>query len=250
MNAVHRRLGTYTKRVDAHIALAEFSKAILVRSGLPQDRVFVKPNFVPAQWEPGEYRKPQLIFVGRISREKGIHLLLQAWSLARNTGRISSENSLVVIGEGPDRVCLEQQFGAGSGIVWLGTQPNERVMDAIATSRLLSLPSLCYENCPMVLLEAFSVGTPVIAPDHGPLPEMVSHDTNGLLFPWGDVSSLAAALSAGMNASSAVWSAWSRNARSKYLAEYTEKLSYERLLKIYRQAVRHFKLAHSEVCCS
>ncbi len=237
MNVVHRWIGTFTSRVDAYIVLAEFSKEIALRSGLPEEKVFVKPNFVVKQAEISRQRKPQAIFVGRLYREKGVHLLLDAWKMAQSAGRIPADGRLIVMGDGPERSSLEQQYRSDSGIVWCGVQPPDRVMEAVATSRMLAIPSLCYENCPMVVLEAFSAGTPVIAPDHGPFPAMVSHQKNGLLFTPGDIPTLADALAIGMSAEENTWLDWSEAARTKYLADYTEQLGYERLITIYKQAI-------------
>jgi len=235
-------LGTFKRKVNAYIALSEFSKTILVRSGLPEDRMFVKSNFAVAPQELQEKRCPQVIFVGKISVEKGVHLLLQAWREAH----LSAASRLLLIGDGPDRADLEQRSGEDSSIVWWGRQPREQVTAAIARSRMLALPSLCYENCPMAVLEAFSVGTPVLVPDHGPFPELVSHQKDGLLFSSGNASSLADALRAGLNASAKVWSAWSRGARNKYLAEYTDSLNYEHLMSIYNQTIDQFRVAQSQ----
>jgi glycosyltransferase involved in cell wall biosynthesis len=235
-NVVHRWLGTFTTKVQSYIALTEFSKGIMARSGLPQDRIFVKPNFsaLPAKQVPG--RLPQAIFVGDISRHKGVHLLLEAWKSSAENG-----NRLVLIGDGPDRADLERRYSADSSVAWYGFQPHDKVIENLATSRLLVLPSLCYENLPLVALEAFSVGTPVIAPNHGPFPSFMSHQEEGLLFLPGDASSLAATLRAGLDSPDGEWTRWSKNASIKYLREFTASCNYDQLISIYQETIECFR---------
>src|SRR3984893_9968477 len=80
MNVIHRWMGTYQNKIQAYIALTEFSKAILIRAGLASDKIFVKPNFTPDPGALVALRSPRVIFAGTINRAKGVHLLLQAWS--------------------------------------------------------------------------------------------------------------------------------------------------------------------------
>lgn len=234
MNVFHRLAGTSLKKVHAYICVSEFSKGILVRAGLPAERICVKPNFTfdPAPREIGSERLPQVVFAGKISREKGVHLLLEAWSKAELPGI-----TLVMIGDGPDRAELQQRYASDSSIVWLGIQSRENVVATLARSRLLVLPSLLYENFPMVLVEAFSVGTPVIVPDHGPFPEFVAHGQDGLRFLPGNALSLAEALCTAHTTTKEVWSAWSTSVRRKYAERYSETQNYALLLAIYEQAI-------------
>lgn len=235
-NVVHRWLGTFQTKVHAYIALTEFSKEILVRSGLPRERVFVKPNFNADPGEPANSRRRAVVFAGEISRPKGVHLLLEAWSSMAPAG-----HRLMVFGDGPDRAELERQHSGNSSIVWRGPQSRTTVIQAVARSRWLALPSLAYESCPMSVLEAFSVGTPVIVPDHGAFVAIVSDRKDGLFFSAGQTRSLAATLRCALDAAEGDWARWSSNARNKYLREYTDEANYPRLMSIYQQAIKCFE---------
>ena len=235
-NVFHRWLGTYKNKVQAHIALTSFSKDLLVRAGLPQERVFVKPNFQPVPQLPVLPRLPRFVFAGWMTREKGLHLLLQAWQKIR-----PASHELWIIGDGPERSALELSCAKDVRVVWCGPQPRQKVLEYVAASRYAVVPSLGYENFPMSVLEALSSGTPVIAPDHGAFPRIVSNDREGLLFSAGDAASLENALRAALAAPESVWAQWSVNARDKFLREYTEQVNYAQLMAIYEKAMACFQ---------
>lgn len=239
-NVVHRWLGTYRTKVQAFIALTDFSKQILVRAGLPPERIFVKANFQPRPEKIIMPRLPRVVFAGCMNRFKGLHLLVQAWKIVAPAG-----HQLLILGDGPERAALERLTTASANILWCGSQPREKVMQLIAASRFVVQPSLAYENFPMSILEALSLGTPVIAPDHGAFPRILSNDREGLLFSAGDAVSLENALRAALAAPESVWAQWSVNARNKFLLEYTEQHNYAQLMAIYEKAIAFFQQERS-----
>lgn len=152
---VHRSLGTWRNAVDLFLALTEFARGVLVEGGIPGDRVIVKPNFVP---DPGRRPAPPsrsetVLFAGRLSEEKGIALLLEAWRRCRPEGL-----NLTVVGDGPLASVVE-----GPGVRYLGRLGGDELRRLMLTSRALLVPSQWYEGMPMVVLEAFAAGLPVMA---------------------------------------------------------------------------------------
>jgi len=241
-NVVHGWLGTFQTKVHAYVALTEFSREVMVRAGLPRERIFVKPNFTPAPAKLLTVRLPRVVYVGEIARPKGANLLLEAWARLAPAG-----HQLSIVGDGRERAELERRYAMNSTITWHGRRSREKVMELVAASQWLVLPSLAYENCPMSVLEAFSVGTPVIVPNHGAFAVMVSHRQEGLLFSPGDAASLTSALGAAVDVPGGDWVQWSANAQSKYLNEYSEKASYGRLIFIYQKAIETFHRSSSRV---
>jgi glycosyltransferase involved in cell wall biosynthesis len=177
-----------------------------------------------------------VLFVGRLSEEKGVQLLLGAWREVRNRAR----SVLCIIGDGPLRGRLERQaqdYGFPPGEVqFTGALPYSEVMRQIGNARALVLPSLCFENCPRTLLEAFCNGRPAVVPDHGSLDELVRDGQTGLKFAAGNEYSLSETLLKLLSPSAAV-NTWGANARFEYLLRYTPKASFEKLMQIYQFAL-------------
>lgn len=135
-------------------------------------------------------RSPSIAYVGRLSPEKGVHVLLEA------LGTVQGVN-LTIIGDGPERSRLEataEELGLATRVRFVGSRPwGTDLLDTIRQHNALVLPSLT-EGLPLVLIEAMSQGVPVIASAVGGIPELVRHGINGLLFSAGDVSQLAEAI--------------------------------------------------------
>jgi glycosyltransferase involved in cell wall biosynthesis len=232
LQVVHRVLGTYRRVVAAHIALTEFAKRIMVRAGLPEDRVFVKPNFVvDPGGRPGPPRRPtRVVYVGRLVHEKGVDILIDAWRRRAPGGA-----ELLIIGDGPERRPLEAQATGRADIQWLGWLPRQGVVDALRDCAYLVLPSRWYEGLPLVMLEAFASGTPVVAPRWGGVGEVVADGVNGALFEPLDARSLAETLARCLRLDSAAWQRLSDGARAAYETRYARDGNYRALVAIYER---------------
>jgi glycosyltransferase involved in cell wall biosynthesis len=232
--AFHRWVNTFSTKVQAFIALNEFSKSIFVRGGLPEHKVFLKPNFTAGAHVQSRERRADMVFVGDISVQKGIGLLLEAWAEAA-----PESARLVLIGDGPGRDALSRQFASSKNVSWLGRKSHEEVIEAVARSKFLILPSLCYENCPMSVLEAFSVGTPVIVPDHGAFPALMKHEQEGIAFSAGDRKSLAQAIRRACDQDGFSWMRLSERARLTYEQRFETEHNYAQLMAIYEHSMRN-----------
>lgn len=234
--ALHRKMHTWTRHVDGFIALTEFQRDRMVAAGLPADRVHVKPNFFPGRPEPIAWaeRGNYVIYVGRLSSEKGIETLLRGWI---SWGNQAPE--LRVLGDGPLRNTLERMVDASAmttKIRFLGQVSHDDAVRQIAQARLLVVPSLCIEGFPMTVCEAFAFGTPVAASDLGPLPWVVRKGMNGIVFSAGDPQALAREVQSVWNSPSALQN-MSAQARLAYEHLYTEDASYNLLNAIYVKAI-------------
>ena len=241
MLTVHRALRTWTHHVDAFIALSNFARARFLEGGLPADRLHVKPNFVSPDPGTGRGNGAFLLFVGRLAPEKGIETLLEAW---RRATASTSENTaapsprLVIVGDGPLSGTVRDAAATLPGLRWEGRQPHERVLELMGRARALVFPSLCFENSPGVVLEAYARALPVLASELGSTAELVRDGVTGRLFSPGDPHALAELLRWSWGSPSEL-DALRVGARASFEATYTARASAERLLHVYDEAVRH-----------
>lgn len=230
MIGVHNRKDTWRKKVDQFIALTEFARSRFVDGGLPAEKISVKPNFVADPETSGKgdgSNREGALFVGRLSAEKGVGTLLQAWK--------SIDVSLAIAGDGPLAEPLRETVTGMSSARWLGRLSPENVTEAMRSAELLIMPSEWYEGFPMVLVEAFSCGLPVIASRLGGMAEIIEDGVTGLHFTPGDAEDLtnkvrwAAAHPKEMRA-------MGRQARQTYEQKYTPDVNYTQLMAIYEAA--------------
>ena len=228
---VHHALKTWHRMVDRYIALTAFSRDRFVNAGLPAEKVVVKPNFVPdsgARTGEGSYA----LCVGRVSKEKGVPALLNAWR------RLPRTYGLRIIGDGPVREQLEREAKAEglSNVVFMGHLPRERVIEAMKAARFIIFPSELYENLPLTILESFACGVPALASKLGAMQEIVEHGRTGMLFHPGDAEQIA----------SVVAEAWEQpertrmlglKARKEYETKYTAGANYRQLMNIYQDVI-------------
>jgi len=227
MVAGNRVLGSYSDNVDRYIALTEFAAARFKAGGLPADRFTVKPNFLPDPPQVGAGQGGYAVYVGRLSAEKGVLTMLRAW---RSMGRVP----LKLLGNGPlaeemHRVADDE----GLNVEFLGFRTREDVKRVIADAAVQIVPSEWYEGCPMVVLEAFACGTPVVASQIGSLDEIVQEGVTGVKFPPGDAAGLAAAVGRLLADGNRLVS-MRRAVREEFDRSYTAEHNIEQLLAIYR----------------
>lgn len=229
MLGTHRALGTWNRKVGVYIALTEFARKKFIEGGLPAERIAVKSNFLEP--DPGARQGPGegAIFVGRLSEEKGLLTLLEAWR------RIPREFPLRIIGEGPllEELRVRKRENGLDGISIEGRLPRADTIAAIRRAQFLIFPSLWYECFPLTLVEAFACGVPVVASQLGAMAEIVATGRTGVLFRAGDPSDLAEKI---------LWAfshpndleAMSGRCREEFLSKYTSEQNFDQLMKIYR----------------
>jgi glycosyltransferase involved in cell wall biosynthesis len=169
---LHRARGTFDRDIDAYIALTEFQRDLVIAGGLPGDRIRVVPNFLDPDPGAGDGRRAGILFVGRLMQDKGISVLIEAAALLPGVVR--------VIGSGPLAPSIELAASRGE-ITYAGRIPHDSVQAELRKAMALVLPSIWYEGFPLVVLEAFASGTPVIASRLGSLAEIVEDGSTGLL---------------------------------------------------------------------
>jgi len=171
--------------VDCYVAPSYFLARKVVGMGLPAKRIEVVPNAVFGETRPmaaGDSRG--LLYVGRLSAEKGVNCLIRAAAGL-------PEVPLRIIGDGPGAESLKAlALRQGADVVFEGWADKVSVRARMSAAELLCVPSIWYENCPGVVLEAMVAGLPIVASDLGGLPELLEGGQAGWLAPAGDSGAL------------------------------------------------------------
>ncbi|MDB9315908.1 glycosyltransferase family 4 protein [Spirulina sp. CS-785/01] len=226
MLTTHRLWGTWQNLVDIYIALTEFAREKFIEGGLPSDKIVVKPHFVFPDPGRGNGQGGYALFVGRLSQEKGLDVLLQSWEY------LSSDIPLKVVGEGPLVGYVKEVVQRWPQVDYLGGCTLEEVYRLMQKATVVIVPSVWYETFGRVVIEAFAVGTPVIVTQIGAIAELVEEGRTGLHFALGDAEDLAAKVDWIFSHPQAV-AQMRKEARFAYETHYTAQVNYEKLLEIY-----------------
>ncbi|NVK05196.1 MAG: glycosyltransferase family 4 protein [Flavobacteriia bacterium] len=213
--------------VDRFICLTEFARQKFVRAGLPERRVVVKPNFVVDSklWDPAVSRNGRVLFVGRLTVEKGVVDYLR---VAKELPEVSFD----IIGDGPEINWIANN--KSKNVTLHGWKSPDAVSAALGNASLLVLPSRWYEGFPMTLVEAMSVGTPIVASDLGAMSEILRGRNFAKLFPVGNIMKMRdCILDVLGDCSGAKFLA----AREEYLECYSEGVNVRQLERIYFDAL-------------
>lgn len=236
MLSIHHALGTWHNKVTRYITLTDFQRNKMIAGGYPAERLVVKPNFCPDAGEAAASNggRSRGLFVGRLSHEKGIDILVEA---ARKCS-----TPIDLIGSGPK--LEEVEATAPDNLHVHGYVNDEDMRHMQETALFLVLPSIVYEGFPMVIPEAFSMGIPIIASRHGGMQEIIEDGVTGLHFTPGDANDLAAKIQ---------WASenpekmrdFGRNARRVYETRFSPKQNLEILTGIYRDAIEEVASARA-----
>ena len=177
-----RRFHRYD-RVDAVITPPEYTKKLLVESGLfPERKVFVNPTFIDCtkiipNFTPGDY----VLCLGRFSEEKGFRYVVEAMQYLKD---LPVQLAITGTEEGCDEALKRQieALGIRDKIRFTGFVKGKALEDLTKGALCVACPSVCYDNFPNVILEAYAYGKPVIASRLGALPEIVEEEKSGLTF--------------------------------------------------------------------
>ena len=230
MLALHRMAGSYRKRVTRYITLNAYCRDKFIAGGLPPEKLCIKPNFidVPALTAgpiDGLRNSGGGLYIGRLSKEKGIEVLLRAHGLTPSV-------PVDVIGDGPLQATTVAHFGLRAH----GFMPLPEVLARMQAARYLLVPSICHETAPRTIVEAYACGLPVIASRLGSLAAMVRDGLTGLLFDPGNAVDLAEKMR-WANAHPHAMAQMGRAARTEYEQQYTPQRNYRMLMTIYQAAI-------------
>lgn len=215
--------------VDVFIAPSQFLGDV-VAPRIGRDRIHLLRNGIDhTAFEPSSIDKEYVLYVGRLSAEKGVETLLKAHAAMKHPVR------LVIVGTGPMEERLRAQ--ASSLVSFAGYCSGDSLWDKIRESSCLVVPSEWYENAPMTVLEGMAFAKPVVASRIGGIPEQVVHGETGILFTPGNVEELTHALNT-MMANSDMRKHMGMAGRARLEQEFTLEAHNQKLLSLYESLLK------------
>ncbi|MCE9544633.1 MAG: glycosyltransferase [Planctomycetia bacterium] len=229
MLTLHRLKKTWSRTVTRFYATSAFTRQKFVEAGMSPNIIDVKGNFVEPDPGFGQGQGGYAVCVGRLSPEKGVNVLVDAWS------RLSEPLPLKIVGDGPSREQLQRAAANDPRIEFLGSRTSQEVMDIVGGASFLVIPSIWYEPFGRTIIEAFARGTPVIGSRIGAISELLADGQTGFLFRHGDADDLAEKVRQMLRIPSL--DEMRLAARREYLAKYTSESNYHDLIRIYERAL-------------
>jgi glycosyltransferase involved in cell wall biosynthesis len=219
--------------VRRFLALNQFAADRLTQAGIESNRVVIRPNFISIDrfshsvaHHPQQSHARYAVFVGRLSIEKGLMTLLDAW---RTVGQLE----LVVVGDGPLRERAQAYASEHRlRVRFIGSLPRDQALQLVSRATLQIVPSQWFEGMPLVILEAWALGVPVVAARIGGIAELLGDDERGVGFTPGDSRELSARISQ-LTSDLQRLEELRRNAFARYLQQHTPKYGLASLLEVY-----------------
>ena len=176
--ALSSRLARAYTSADSVLVRNELQRSAAIRAGVSQERLRVIPNWAEDREVDRSAVGEHILFAGRLSREKGVHLLIETSARAGVPVRVA--------GDGAQRVDLESLAAeVGADVAFLGWKSEDELLEEMRVARALVVPSVCPDVFPLVVCEAFAAGVPVIGSDTGGLSDLLGEE-RGFLFPVDD----------------------------------------------------------------
>jgi glycosyltransferase involved in cell wall biosynthesis len=233
---VHRALSLYAQ-VAAFVVPCTFMREQLIQGGFPEERIHViRSPAVSETAAAGSGQRRHILYFGRISPEKGLDTLIEAW------GRLADAPELIIAGRSYDneQERLEKLVPSAhrARITFTGFQDSRGLGRLIDEALLTVVPSRWYDNAPLSVHESFQHATPVVAARIGGIPEQVQHGVTGMLFEPGSVEGLRQALQSMLSDREGL-DRMGRSARDYVTRECGMDLHAERLLDLFERVRRH-----------
>lgn len=183
---------------------------------------------------PSHIKGGYFLFYGRLSKEKGILTLIDAWQ------KLGSRFKLKIAGKGDllNEIVRKIELKNEGNIELLGFKSGTELHNLIKHSSFIIVPSECYENNPMTIIEGYSLGKPVVATNVGGIPEIISEGKTGFLFELKNIDDLVGKVKHANELSDREYEIMSKNARQFAEKNFSSDNHYLKLMEIYSEAIR------------
>lgn len=225
-----RLIGSFSKEVDVFVCVSEFVRSAMLASGFAPERLVVKPNVAyPSTRVEGS--GDGFLYLGRLSAEKGVRLLMNAWR------SVPKDLCLKIVGDGPLREEVDAFSREFSNVTVLGKMDHAGAMREIGRARAVIAPSLWNEPFGRIVCESFAMAVPCIVSARGGLPELVRDGSTGYIFDVQEVDGLARAIQKVAQCSEVVYSAMRSAALSEFEMRFSPSANSRALSEIYAKAL-------------
>lgn len=239
MQNYHWRKGTWKQEVDGFITSNEYNRQKHILAGIPAEKIHLKPHMIDLPKPSSTENEGFAFCVGRLSPEKGVRVLIQAWKDLRTL-------PLKIMGDGPllgelRKFVEDHQL---KHVEILGYRPDQEFQKLLEKTKILVVPSICNDNFPRTIVEAYAYGIPVLASRLPGIKEFVHDHKTGVLFEAGNTQDLV---------SKARWmmedpdrlKGMGEAAQNEYQMNYTVDKNYQRLIEIYNHVIKEYQ-RHNE----
>ena len=225
----HQYKGTW-QHCKKFVVLNRYAQKIFEHSSVNagKNKFIVKPNFCAAPHVSITKKQTDFLFVGRLSEEKGIHILLDVFALNNLTINIA--------GDGPLLSKVIEYAEKYNNIQYLGKLDKQQVFQQMINCNALIFPSIWPEGMPLTIIEALACGAPIITPKSGAMLDMITDNYNGLYFELGNATDLNKKINEWQQFSEDKKNAFRENALNTYYKNYTPEKNYKQLMLIYKAA--------------
>lgn len=227
---LHQWLGTW-RLCNKYIVLTDFAQNLLLQAdlNLNKQQVVIKPNFCSAPQLNNSARGRYFLYVGRLTTEKGLDLLMNVFS--------KSGQEIKIAGDGPLKnkiISFSKRF---SNIKFLGSLDKQAVFKELTSCSALIFPSTWFEGMPLIIIEAFATGTPVIASKLGAMNSMIVDGYNGFHFTAASSEDLSNKVNKWVGQNEEQKLAIRKNALESYKRLYSPETNVRQLVAIYNSAI-------------
>jgi len=231
----HWKKKAWVNMVDQYITATEFTRQKYIAVGIPEEKITLKPNTLYPDSVDDSIDGEYALYVGRLSTEKGVPTLLDAWKEV-------DDIPLKIIGDGPMRKQLKAYSDSKDikNVDFLGYISQDRYDKYMRGAKFLVFPSICYENFPRIISEAFAYGIPVVASSLGGMSEIIEDRKTGFMFKPGDSHDLASKIRQ-IAGDGNILSIIRENMHHKHKQDYSPARNYEILTNIYKKVVGNEK---------
>ncbi len=232
----YRRNKIYTDKIDYIITPSEFYRTKFIEDGIDKSKVEAIHNSIDvSNYDIKTQDDGYALYFGRLSKEKGILNLIEAFSKCGNN------SMLYIAGDGPEKENIEKiikEKKLNKRIKLLGFLNKKEMTEITRKCKFVVVPSIWYENCPYSVLETLAIGKPVIGSNIGGIPELVNHKENGYIY--NTIDELTEYMNKLFNNKEKV-KEFSKNSKELAIRNYSRDEYYKKIESIYQKLLRKCK---------